>query len=182
MRNYLPGIIFLEDIESVGGGEKRDGKMNDLLNTLDGVETKGAQLLTIFTTNHEKRINKALRRPGRIDIIVSFAFCTEDTIQKIMQAKFKGVQGADSLDYEYLSKVCPKVQGAVIAAICDRALDLAEYTNGGEITNEIVESSKVSMQYQIDFMAEDPEIIESPAERVYGTLMQGIRDNIADLI
>jgi hypothetical protein len=182
MRNYLPGIIFLEDIESVGGGEKRDGKMNDLLNTLDGVETKGAQLLTIFTTNHEKRINKALRRPGRIDIIVSFAFCTEDTIQKIMQAKFKGVQGADSLDYEYLSKVCPKVQGAVIAAICDRALDLAEYTNGGEITNEIVESSKVSMQYQIDFMAEDPEIIESPAERVYGTLMQGIRENIADLI
>lgn len=182
MRNYLPGIIFLEDIESVGGGEKRDGKMNDLLNTLDGVETKGSQLLTIFTTNHEKRINKALRRPGRIDIIVSFSFCTEETIQKIMQAKFKGVDGSESLDYEYLSKVCPKVQGAVIAAICDRALDLAEYTNGGEITTEIVESSKVSMQYQIDFMAEDPEIIESPAEKVYNTLVQGITNAIVEAI
>ena len=54
--------------------------------------------------------------------------------------------------------------------------------NDGEITTEIVESSKVSMQYQIDFMAEDPEVIESPAEKVYGTLIQGIKDAVVEII
>ena len=70
--NYQPCIVFLEDVDEIGSGSKRDADMNRILNTLDGVQTKGNNLTVIFTTNHEKRINPALRRPGRIDLVINF--------------------------------------------------------------------------------------------------------------
>jgi len=177
-RNYMPAVIFMEDVENIGGGEARDTRMNDLLNTLDGVETKGSDLLTIFTTNHEKKINKALRRPGRIDLIVDFKFPEKETVQKIYQAKFNRLPGADELNYADLAEKTPYVQGAVIAAIADRAIDQTEYVLDNRITDEVVEASITSMQFQINFMKEDPENTKSEGDQ----LLDIINSNVAKVV
>ena len=162
-KQYSPSMVFMEDIDEIGAGENRDSKMNDLLNTLDGVQTKGADLTVIFTTNHENRINKALRRPGRIDLIVKFKEAEPETTAKIYTALLGKVDGFKKLDLTKLVAATPHVQGAVIAEIAKRSIDISR---GSKITDEIVLTAIDSMKHQIDFMEADPENKESNYEKL----------------
>lgn len=154
-KNYEPCMIFLEDIDQIASGEKRDIEMNNLLNTIDGVETKGRDVTIILTTNHEKRISPALRRPGRIDLIVNFENPTKDTQQKIYDAHLSRFDGFDEVDWTIVMAASPEAQGAVIAEVCKRAAKLATRTN--VITTEILLAAIESMKYHLQFMNDDIE-------------------------
>ena len=152
---YQPCLIFMEDVDEIAAGEERDTKINEILNTLDGVQTKGNDITVIFTTNHEKRINPALRRPGRIDMVVNFKNPDKEATAKIYEIYFKDLAGADKLNYKKLAKETPEVQGAVIAEIAKRAIKLANKGKG--ITDEYVLASIDSIQHQLELMAEPVE-------------------------
>jgi transitional endoplasmic reticulum ATPase len=55
------------------------------LNEIDGVESKGKELITILTSNHAENINQAMLRPGRLDAVLSIqapdAFAAEKLIR-----------------------------------------------------------------------------------------------------
>lgn len=149
-KKYQPCVIFLEDVDEIASGEARDSQMNKILNTLDGVQTKGNDLTVIFTTNHPEKINSALRRPGRIDVMVKFENPDAETTAQIYRIYFEGVPGNQMLDYETLAKKTPSVQGAVIAEIAQRAVKLSK--KQGTITDDLVEAAIHSMDYQIELM------------------------------
>jgi AAA+ superfamily predicted ATPase len=149
-KKYQPCIIFLEDVDEITAGEQRDSAMNKILNTLDGVQTKGNDLTVIFTTNHPERINSALLRPGRIDIMVKFENPDDEVKQEIYHAYFKDIPGADMLAYNDLARKTPNMQGAVVAEIAQRSVKLAK--KQGTITEDIVEACIQSMAYQIELM------------------------------
>lgn len=176
-KQYQPAVVFLEDLDEIGSGEQRDTQMNEILNTLDGVQTKGNDITVIFTTNHEKRINKALRRPGRIDVIIKFNKCEKETIAKIYQKFFEGIQGADTLDYDMLASKTPVVQGAVVAEIAQRAVRIME-ANGSEMTNDIVQTAIISMKDQIEFMEENPENIVDPRIQAMDTIANMVSEKV----
>lgn len=70
---YAPAVLFAEDIDLVTSGD-RDVNMNEILNTLDGVDTKDKSILTVLTTNKEDKIEKAMIRAGRIDTLIQFKY------------------------------------------------------------------------------------------------------------
>jgi len=73
-------VPYVKDIEQLSS-DKMD--MSFLLNLLDGVlETPGRIL--IMTSNYPDTLDRALIRPGRIDIISKFKNCTNQTIVKMM--------------------------------------------------------------------------------------------------
>jgi transitional endoplasmic reticulum ATPase len=49
--NYQPCVIFCEDVDRVTDST-RDVKMDELLNTLDGIESKKVEVIVILTTNN----------------------------------------------------------------------------------------------------------------------------------
>ena len=55
-----------------------------LLNLLDGVLENPGRML-IMTTNHVNVLDSALVRPGRIDIISEFTYCSQRTIQQMVE-------------------------------------------------------------------------------------------------
>ena len=66
--------------------QNQDGRMDlsFLLNLLDGVlETPGR--IIIMTSNYPERLDKALVRPGRIDIISKFTKCTNETMCQMLE-------------------------------------------------------------------------------------------------
>lgn len=69
---YAPAIVFAEDIDRVMSGP-RSLALDDILNTLDGVDTKNGEIITVFTTNHIEKINPALLRMGRLDALIEVA-------------------------------------------------------------------------------------------------------------
>lgn len=68
---YAPAVVFTEDIDDVVSGE-RDDDLNNILNTLDGVDTKDKPIITVLTSNHPEQINPAMLRAGRIDTVIPF--------------------------------------------------------------------------------------------------------------
>ncbi len=68
---YQPCVLFAEDCDKAAQGG-RTPEMDRLLNTIDGVESKGDQsLIIVLTTNNLDAINRAFLRPGRIDAIIN---------------------------------------------------------------------------------------------------------------
>lgn len=151
-KHYQPSIVFVEDIDEMTSGE-RGTEINDLLNTIDGIQTKGQELTLIMTTNNKEKINQAFRRPGRIDVVLNFELPNKETIAKIYKKLLKD----DSLEYEKLAEITPEVQGAVIKEIANRALLSVE--EGDTLQFKHVEMSIELTKMQIDFMKE-PAVVE----------------------
>ena len=70
-RHYQPAVVFAEDIDQVlGDPSERDEDVNDILNSIDGIDTKNAEVITVLTTNNLTQITQAMLRPGRLDTVV----------------------------------------------------------------------------------------------------------------
>ena len=168
-KNYEPCVIFLEDIDEIASGDNRDSKINDILNTLDGVQTKGRDILTIFTTNHKDQISPPLRRPGRIDLIVEFNNPNKTTVEKICRHYFEKFNGSETLDYDIIVSKMPDASGAVVAEICKRASKLAARQNS--ISTDQIIAAITSMKSQVAFMKE-PITHKNEVQRAFDTIRE----------
>lgn len=69
--------------------------LSGLLNILDGVASQEGRIL-IMTTNHLEKLDRALIRPGRVDMIVEFGLADADMTVSIFRAIFARLEGDDS--------------------------------------------------------------------------------------
>ena len=83
-QRYQPVVVFAEDVDRVAGLERTES-VNSLLNQLDGVDSKSAQIMTILTSNHMDRVNPAMRRPGRIDLIMQVLPPDAETVERMVR-------------------------------------------------------------------------------------------------
>ena len=82
----LTPISGLASSSKQGPGEEHSEKLtlSTLLNVLDGVlETPGR--IVVMTSNHPEMLDKALIRPGRIDVMVKLDRCTPSEIRDIVE-------------------------------------------------------------------------------------------------
>jgi chaperone BCS1 len=85
-----------------GGGSAPNGgntpigrlSLSGLLNILDGVASQEGRVL-IMTTNHIEKLDKALIRPGRVDMIVKFDRSDRDMTAAIFRAIYAPLEGDD---------------------------------------------------------------------------------------
>ncbi|KUI69495.1 putative mitochondrial chaperone BCS1-B [Cytospora mali] len=68
--------------------------LSGLLNILDGVASQEGRVL-IMTTNHIDKLDKALIRPGRVDMMVQFGLADAGMIVSIFKAIFAPLEGDD---------------------------------------------------------------------------------------
>lgn len=132
---YQPCVVFAEDVDKAASGP-RTPEMDRLLNTIDGVESKGEQSIVVcLTTNHLEIINRAFLRPGRIDRVINVTPPDEEACLRIVKkyvaegdCKLAGTDeelkkaiaclvGANAAFFRNV------VEGAKLAAIDDMASD-----------------------------------------------------------
>jgi hypothetical protein len=86
---------YQSNSELFPGAEKID--LSFLLNLLDGVlEIPGR--IVIMTSNYIKMLDKALIRPGRIDVIANFKKCTNQTLLEMMEFFYERKLDNDCVD------------------------------------------------------------------------------------
>jgi len=83
-------IVFTEDIDQITKGE-RGAALQDILNTLDGGDTKDMNVIALFTTNHLEMIDPTFLRGKRIGTIISMSYLEADTAQEYVTAFCKGI-------------------------------------------------------------------------------------------
>ncbi|KAK4241736.1 putative mitochondrial chaperone BCS1-B [Achaetomium macrosporum] len=69
--------------------------LSGLLNILDGVASQEGRVL-IMTTNHLEKLDKALIRPGRVDMIVKFDRADTEMISALFKAIYAPLEGDDA--------------------------------------------------------------------------------------
>lgn len=111
-RMYAPAVVFAEDIDRSVEGE-RSVEMDDILNTIDGVDSKGAELITILTSNHVENINKAMLRPGRLDAVLSIIPPDAKAAERLIRLYSHGLV----LDSEDVSDAGQELAGQIPAVI-----------------------------------------------------------------
>ena len=77
-RNHLPCILFIDEIDSIGGKRNNiynmnDGSLNKLLSEMDGF-MDNEEIIVIGCTNMKDTLDSALIRPGRFDKIFHFTY------------------------------------------------------------------------------------------------------------
>jgi hypothetical protein len=80
---YAPSLVFVEDIDRAT--EERDDEANDILNTIDGILSKDAQVITVMTTNHVEKINQAMLRPGRLDAVITIQTPDAISVERLIR-------------------------------------------------------------------------------------------------
>ncbi|ERS98010.1 hypothetical protein HMPREF1624_06183 [Sporothrix schenckii ATCC 58251] len=168
-----------EDGEKDGGGDKKktdddmDSKekssrsskkdkagrlsLSGLLNILDGVASQEGRIL-IMTTNHVERLDKALIRPGRVDMLVKFDRADRDMTEALFRSIFATLEGdgvpvMDSVKKDAEAKTMTKKEIADEQAAAATRLDA----------------------FAKEFSAVIPELTFSPAE-LQGFLLKHKRD------
>ncbi|KAI1402711.1 BCS1 N terminal-domain-containing protein [Hypoxylon fuscum] len=87
-----------------GNTNNNNGRLSlsGLLNILDGVASQEGRVL-IMTTNHIDKLDKALIRPGRVDMIVKFGLADGGMTEAIFRAIFAYLDGDEGPDTTDLS-------------------------------------------------------------------------------
>ncbi|KAK4456369.1 BCS1 N terminal-domain-containing protein [Cladorrhinum samala] len=131
--------------------------LSGLLNILDGVASQEGRVL-IMTTNHIEKLDKALIRPGRVDMVVKFDRADPGMTAAIFRAIYAPLEGDKPL------LATAKTQ---------------EPASASTLTPEEAEKQKQSILAKIDRLAEEfaskiPSLEFSPAE-IQGFLLKNKR-------
>lgn len=140
---YSPCVLFAEDIDRVVTGN-RSLKMDDILNLLDGVDTKGAEILTVFTTNHVENINPALLRMGRLDTLVEVSPPDAEAVQRLVKLYSRGLL-EPTADLNKIGEVLAGQIPAFIREVTERAKIAAIARLGGvNIEGNVAEADLIA--------------------------------------
>ncbi len=85
-----PALVVFEDVDALFDTHREKQEQfavsfSGLLNAIDGVGDPGNGTLIVFTTNHRDRLDPALCRRGRIDVVLRFGPSTEESARAMFE-------------------------------------------------------------------------------------------------
>ncbi|HYJ78148.1 MAG TPA: AAA family ATPase [Longimicrobiaceae bacterium] len=123
------GVIFIDEIDALGGKRGRnrshnedDRTLNQLLVEMDGF-TPLDGVVVLGATNRPDDLDEALKRPGRFDRVVSVPPPTSKGREEILRlhAGRRGVPLRDDVDLARLARLTPGASGAELANLLNEA-------------------------------------------------------------
>lgn len=167
-RKYQPCVIFAEDIDRVISGEERDIKIDDVLNAIDGIESKGTEIMVVLTTNHVEKINRAMLRPGRLDAVIEVTAPDPQAVKRLVR-----LYGRSMIDENDPLDRCSEALAGQIPAMIRECTERAKLyaiarsnsDRGLKITDEDVFNSAVGMRPHMDLLEAKVEVEKDPTFR-----------------
>lgn len=184
-------VIFCEDIDRAVSGE-RSVKMDDILNILDGIDTKSSRIITVLTTNHLENINPAMLRPGRLDAIIDVTAPDAKAVEKLVRLYGRETIAADA-DLTLVGEALAGTIPAVIAEVVKRAkLHQLQYQQPGtlieQISSQALLDSALTIQAQRKLLEEqskpkvkEPTFNEVIAAAVAPAIAEGVKRIASDV-
>ncbi|CAG9466924.1 unnamed protein product [Pedinophyceae sp. YPF-701] len=128
-REHQPCIIFMDEIDAIGGRRFSEGTSADreiqrtlmeLLSQLDGFDQLG-KVKMIMATNRPDVLDPALLRPGRLDRKVEIPLPNEQSRMEIVKIHAAPLAKHGDIDYEAVVKLAENFNGADLRNICTEA-------------------------------------------------------------
>jgi len=181
--HFQPAVVFCEDIDRSVSGE-RTAEMDDILNIIDGIESKGVEIMVILTTNHVEEINQALLRPGRLDAVINVLPPDAVAAQKLVRLYGRGLV-PDNANLALVGDMLAGKIPAVIREVVEKAklTQIRMGMDGGKlvITPEALTESAETMRNQLELLNRKkettrPALVEALSEIVREKAAAAMRD------
>jgi len=101
---YQPAVFLVEDVDRVTSGDRTEA-LDEILNTLDGVDSKNSEIIVILTTNDVAAINIAMLRSGRLDTKLFIEAPDAETCERLLTA-FSGLDLDEVKEAAFLLAGC----------------------------------------------------------------------------
>ncbi|CAI9567207.1 unnamed protein product [Staurois parvus] len=128
-RDHQPCIIFMDEIDAIGGRRFSEGTSADreiqrtlmeLLNQMDGFDTLH-RVKMIMATNRPDTLDPALLRPGRLDRKIHIELPNEQARLDILKIHAGPITKHGEIDYEAIVKLSDGFNGADLRNVCTEA-------------------------------------------------------------
>jgi len=128
-RDHQPCIIFMDEIDAIGGRRFSEGTSADreiqrtlmeLLNQMDGFDTLG-KVKMIMATNRPDTLDPALLRPGRLDRKIEIPLPNEQSRMEILKIHANPIAKHGEIDWEAVVKLSDDFNGADLRNVCTEA-------------------------------------------------------------
>lgn len=154
---HAPAIVFIDEVDALcpereDAGEAEGRIVATLLALLDGVEAH-PQVVLLAATNRPASIDRALRRPGRLDREIAVGIPTAEGRLDIFKRCFRSYSHAlTPEDIQAVARTTHGYVGADIAAVCREAA-LASVTRSIEaslsVKSDLTASASASVEESI---------------------------------
>ncbi|KRX83702.1 putative 26S protease regulatory subunit 10B [Trichinella sp. T6] len=143
-RDHQPCIIFMDEIDAIGGRRFSEGTSADreiqrtlmeLLNQMDGFDALG-KVKIIMATNRPDTLDPALLRPGRLDRKIEIPLPNEQARLDIIKIHAKPITKKGIIDFESVVKLSDGFSGADLRNVCTEAGLLAIRGERDYVTEE----------------------------------------------
>jgi len=146
-RKSAPCIIFIDEIDSVGGKRSkyslnsRDNTLNQLLTEIDGFQqTKG--IMVVAATNFPESLDKALTRPGRFDKQIVVSLPDVKGRKSIVDLYLSKTKPASDVDSSVIARGIPGFTGADIQNLINLAAIKAALKGKSVVDMRAIEEAK----------------------------------------
>ena len=128
-REHQPCIIFIDEIDAIGGKRNDDASSSDreihrtlmeMLNQIDGFDELG-KVKVIMATNRPDVLDPALLRPGRLDRKIEIPLPNESGRVDILKIHSKPMTKKGEIEYESLGKITDGFNDADLRNVCTEA-------------------------------------------------------------
>ena len=128
-RDHEPCIIFMDEIDAIGGRRFSEGTSADreiqrtlmeLLNQMDGFDVLG-KVKVIMATNRPDVLDPALLRPGRLDRKIEIPLPNETGRLDVLKIHAQSMTKHGEIDWEAVVKLSEGFNGADLRNVCTEA-------------------------------------------------------------
>eukprot|EP01102_Stenamoeba_stenopodia_P012403 TRINITY_DN3918_c0_g1_i1.p1 TRINITY_DN3918_c0_g1~~TRINITY_DN3918_c0_g1_i1.p1 ORF type:complete len:390 (-),score=100.81 TRINITY_DN3918_c0_g1_i1:65-1234(-) len=128
-RDHQPCIIFMDEIDAIGGRRFSEGTSADreiqrtlmeLLNQMDGFDVLG-KVKMIMATNRPDVLDPALLRPGRLDRKIEIPLPNEAARADIIRIHSAPMSKKGEVDFDAVVKLADGFNGADLRNVCTEA-------------------------------------------------------------
>lgn len=127
-RLYAPSVVFIEDID-VYASNSDPSFQTRLSNLIDGLGSKGDEVMILMTSNHAADFSKAMLRAGRVDRLIEVGSLDRDATERLVRTVI-GEGRLDDLDYERVHEAVEGFEPAFVRQTFDQAAEAALLRTG----------------------------------------------------
>lgn len=151
-RAHAPSIVFIDEIDAIGGARGGEGEnqeyrqtLNALLTEMDGL-SKDSGVMTIAATNDFEHLDPALIRPGRFDRKIAVPLPNYDDRLEIVRLYAEKRNMSEHVSLETIARDTAGMAGAGIHTLFNEAALHAVMCGRGIILPEDIDSALTQIQ------------------------------------
>jgi transitional endoplasmic reticulum ATPase len=156
-QQYGKTLIFGEDIDRAVSGP-RTAELDKIFNLLDGIDTKHSDLMVVLTTNHIEAVHAAMKRPGRLDVVLNIMPPDAEAVERLLKVYLRALINPLE-DLSVTGKLLAGKIPAVIREVAERSkLEYIRRTGTeigvGQIVGEDLQAAAETMLEQIKLISD----------------------------